>query len=211
MQAYGFDIAIDPMMLSCFRTEYMARKGLQNDYKYINNSEGIYQDTTGDAPEFIDLTTLKVKVDDKNISVDIALAHIPRMLIFDRADIADDGLEYEWSVSFDVDKDGTPANDVSISLSSYKFEGDKPSIGYLHRFTQHDANLWGTDSVSSLTSDIDISDAEIIENSTVSIKLNKSKHKVLSKITAKTPIRFSTYYNFGGAMKVCEDFYPDLT
>lgn len=210
IEAYGVDITIDPMMLSCFRPEYMALKGLKYDYMYVNNNEGIYQDTTGDAPEFIDLTTLKVKVDDKNIVVDIVLAHIPRMLIFDRADIANDDLEYEWSVSFDVDKDGTPANDISIALSSYKFEGDKPSIGYLHRFTQHDVGLWGSSSVSSLTTDIEISNAEIINNSIISINLSKSKHKALNTITAKTPIRFSTYYNFGGAMRVCEDFYPDL-
>ncbi len=209
IEAYGFDIAIDPMMLSCFKAEYMARKGIKYDYKYANNSQGIYQDAAGDAPEFIDLTKLKVNVDDKNIVVDISLAHIPRMLIYDRADVANDNLEYEWSVSFDVDNDGTPDNDISISLSSYKFEGDTPSIGYLLQFIQRDVWLWGSESVINLTSNIDISEAKIFDVSTISIQLKKSEHKALKMITAKTPIRFSTYYNFG-ARKICEDFYPVL-
>lgn len=113
---------------------------LTSDYgvKLYLNNEGIYQDAAGDAFEFIDLTKLKITVDDEKIAVYISLTYIPHLLVFDWADITDDILEYEWSVSFDVNGDGTPANDISFSLSPYKFARDKVSIDGILSFTQHE-------------------------------------------------------------------------
>jgi hypothetical protein len=196
VQAHGFNI--DPIFV-CLTSEYP--EGTDRKYSYAQNSKGNYQDVPGDALEFIDLSKLKVTIDDDIITIKMSLTHIPDFLIYDRADIPDNAPEYEWAVFFDVDGDGTPANDISISISSFKFKRDKVGISRMTDFTQYDVWLSG----SSLTSEIDVS---IVDRSTLSLIVRKSSHKALARITAKTPIRFSTLYNYGGG--VCEDFYPDI-
>jgi hypothetical protein len=178
---------------------------LDSKYIYIESGAGTYVDNSGDALEFIDLTRLDVAVDSDRISLKISLAHIPEWLVFDRADVSDRAVEYSWAVYFDVDGDGTTANDIAIAVSSFKFKGDEVSIGRLAGFTQRNVWQFGSERSTSLSNDIDVS---LADRSTVVMEVSKDRHEALSRITEKTPIRFSTLFNFGDG--VCEDFYPDI-
>ena len=201
-RAYGF--GFDDSMFICLSGNHL--ETVDQKYSYAQNSKGSFQDVTGDALEFIDLSKIKVAINDGKIFIEISLTHIPDLLIYDRADISDNDTEYEWAIFFDIDEDNTPANDISISLSSFKFKGEKVSIGNLKNFTQH--NVWLFDSDGSSTSLTDRIEVSVVDRSTFSLFVNKGSHKALEKITAETPVRFSTLYNFGGG--VCEDFYPDI-
>lgn len=201
-QAYG--IGLNDSMLICLSSSHL--KTIGQKYSYAQNSKGSYQDVTGDTLEFIDLSKMEVAIDDSKISIEISLTHIPDMLIYDRADISDNDIEYEWAIFFDIDEDNTPANDISISLSSFKFKGEKVSIGNVKNFTQRNVWLFGSDgSSTSLTDRIDVT---VVDRTTFSLIVGKGSHKASEKITEQTPVRFSTLYNFGRG--VCEDFYPDI-
>ena len=200
-QAYGGLWSSSPG-LSCFENAYNDPGNKNNPIKYAWNSEGVYQDAEGDAIfEFVDLTNLKVLVDDEQIAVTISLTYIPNVLIFNHANLPDDELEYEWSVYFD--HDGTATNEISMSITSYKEKG-KEMPGSILSKTQHDIWLLNAEDGEVVSFNVD---ATMVDKSTLSLIVRKSEHEALRKITAKTPVRFSASYNFAG--KVCEDIYPD--
>ena len=200
-QAYG-GLWSSSSALSCFENSYNDPGNKSNPIKYAWNSEGVYQDAEGDAIfEFVDLTSLKVTVDDEQIAVTISLTYIPNVLIFNRANVPDDELEYEWSVYFDLD--GKATNEIAMSITSYKEQG-KETPGSILSKTQHDVWLLKDEGGESVSFNVA---ATMVDKSTLSLIVHKSEHEALKKITAKTPVRFSASYNFAG--KVCEDIYPD--
>jgi hypothetical protein len=185
-------------LMSCFENSDKDQPA-----KYIWNSEGIYQDVEGDAVfEFVDLTKLKVAIDDEKISINISLSHIPYMLIFNHTDVPASEVEYEWAVYFAID--GTSTNEISISMNSFKIEDSRESLGSILINTQRDVWLVDTEGGKNVSSNVV---ATGIDRTTFSLSVNKNEHEALKKITTKTPVRFSAEYNFAG--KVCKDFFPD--
>jgi|GEM_PF-5105519 len=198
--AYGF-VNLDPGV-NCFENSYNNPNGKNIPVKYAWNKEGEYQDVEGDALfEFIDLTRLKVVIDDNKVAINISLNHIPNVLIFNHANLSNDVLEYEWAVYFNVG--GTPGNEISLSISSYKVDR-KESLGSILGETQHD--LWLLDAEQGKNVRVNV-ETTLLDKSTLSLVVRKKDHEALRKITAKTPVRFSAEYNFAG--KVCKDTYPD--
>ena len=203
--SYGF---INSPGLTCFVNPINDSKGGSVKYKYAWDSEGNYQDVEGDSLfEFVDLTKLKVSVDDDKISIGISLSHIPKMLIFNLVNTPDNAIEYEWVVHFDVDNDGTDVNNISVSISSFKDKRNNrvETYGSIINETQQDIWLWRAEGAKTVSSKVKFS---IIDKSTLILTINKREHQSLTKITSKTPVRFSALYNWAG--KVCEDTYPDI-
>ena len=217
-----------PFTHLCFADPFVANSKLfknyetdQQSFKYTNRADGKYRDKTGDGFEFMDLETMNISVSDEIIEADLTFVHIPNVLIYDRENVPDQELEYAWEVSFDVDGDGTPENDITLSISHYHFrekydyasktksKKTEESLGIPGIFTQHD--VWLTlKKDKDLHSNTLVTFLEIDRTGPATLKLSvkKSAHKNLENITSKTPVRFHTAYNWGG--KLCRDIYPEL-
>lgn len=191
-------------LMACFENNDKSLSENNNSFIYTWNNEGQYQDVEGDALfEFVDLTKLKVAIDNNKISINISLSHIPYVFIFDHANVPADELEYEWAVYFDID--ASSDDEISISMSSYKNQDREETLGNMLHKTQKDVWLWVAEGGTSLSSNIV---ADEVDRTTFSLTIDKNEHEALRKITTKTPVRFSAAYNFSG--KLCEDFFPDI-
>ena len=194
-----------------FNTTKLPHKPAQSVpvYKYAQYKNEGFKDHEGDAFEFIDLTNLKLIIDEKQIKAILSLAHLPKVLIYNRSGTPKDALEYGWSVSFDVDGDGTPDNDITIALSHYldPRKKNQERFGSPLAFTQRD--VWqtfkkGNDYGSkSLISDLKITRPD---QSTLVMTISKSAHAALQNITLETPVRFEASFNFNG--NICTDVFP---
>ena len=178
-------------------------------FKYAHNKIGVFKDIKGDAFEFIDLTDLKLSIDKTQIRANLSLAHLPNILIYNRPGTPTDALEYGWSISFDVDGDGTPDNDITIAISHYPDprKNNQERFGGPLAFTQRD--VWqsfkkGNDYGSkSLISDFKVARPT---QSALLFTINKSAHPALQNITRETPVRFEASFNFNG--NICIDVFP---
>ena len=148
-------------------------------------------------------------IDAKKISAELTLAHLPDVLIYNRSGTPKDALEYGWSISFDVDGDGTPDNDITIAISHYPDPRKKNQerFGGPLTFTQRD--VWqsfkkGDDYGSkSLISHLKVSRPK---QSILEFTVSKSAHTALQNITRETPVRFEASFNFNG--NICTDVFP---
>lgn len=165
-----------------------------------------YSDYEGDAAfSIIDLGNLSVTINNCEVKAKISLLNAPVNLVYNSANISDNSLEYLWEVKFDVDGDGTAANDIQLSISHFKPSGSTEAQGNVPEFTQ--SNLWlvssdglsGTDAGPISTS---------LSGSTLTLVVSVSENPALLNITKDTPVQFETYYNSSGT--VYNDRYPDV-
>ena len=112
-------------------------------------------------------------------------------LTFNHSALGDGYLEYEWSVSFDVDNDGT--DDYSLAVLHFKFGGSTETTGLISDYTQE--NLWKNTGTSwiSLTNAILTLDA-IADTFTI-----EATHAEVSTITSSADKHVGAFMNDGSA------------
>ena len=160
-----------------------------------------YSDIEGDVIfDFVDITEVKLVSDDHNIYVQISLSDIPDELSYNAESVSDNALEYEWSISFDVDRNEEISNNIEMSVSRFHPGFGKPKKGGLLDFTQK--NVWIVSESTSGSAGAFASAS--IQGNHLIIAAPKSE---VPDVTIDTPFTVSTYYNFEGALY--KDIYPD--
>jgi len=162
-------------------------------------------DASGDADfAFIDVETVSVTFSDTHIEVSIQLLDIPDEFVYDASYIAADFLEYDWTVAFDVDFDGSLANDLLLSVSNFKFEGEQQRRAEMLAFTQK--SIWRMNETGSGASWIGNLPAEVNGN-TLTITVAKDDYEELSAISNTVPFLYEGFYATSGG--VYKDLLPD--
>lgn len=165
----------------------------------------VCSDHSGDADfSFIDINEVTIAIENSTIVVEIKLLDIPEYLTYSSANVPEDYLEYSWGITFDVDKDNLPSNDIEFSVSYFKHLSDYDLQGSLLDFTQHD--IWQFDN-KGVEANV-IGPALVTQNNvTLTFTVAKNLHASLENINKTTPFRVFAYYNAAGTMY--EDRFPD--
>lgn len=164
-----------------------------------------FSDAEGDAAfSFIDLGNLSVTVNDCEIKAEISLLNAPVDLIYNSVNVSDNSSEYQWEVQFDIDGDGTAANDITLAATHFKFPDSTEAQGNVPNFTQN--NLWLISS-DGMSGSYEGPISAILTGATLTLLVNISENPALSNILNTTPIRFEAYYNSSGTRYT--DIYPD--
>ncbi|WP_300426158.1 hypothetical protein [uncultured Thalassolituus sp.] len=162
-------------------------------------------DVSGDAAfAFIDVELVSVTFSDTHIEVSIQLLNIPEEFVYDASNLSANSLEYDWAVSFDVDFDGSLANDLVLSVSNFKFEEEQQKRAEMLAFTQN--NIWRMNEMGSGASMIGNLSAEVNGNS-LTITVAKDDYEELSAISNTVPFLYEGYYATSGS--VYRDLLPD--
>lgn len=112
-------------------------------------------------------------------------------LTFNHSALGDNFLEYEWSVSFDVDNDGT--DDYKLAVSHFKFGGSTETIGLISDNAQRD--LWKKTGTNWTT----------LTNAILNIDANadtftiEATHAEVSNITSSADKLVKAFMNDGSA------------
>jgi len=137
------------------------------------------------------------------IIVSMTMAQLPSVISVNNPDTSLGGVEYRWSVSFDVDNSmSVNAGDLRFSLSWYVEDGAQPADMPL---TDLNANLWELNDQGGSVSLTPIS-INVIGN-TIEFVVNRDSHSSLGKIVQGTQVYFDTYYFLPGTGSHY-DYYP---
>ena len=179
-----------------------------NDDGSSDPCQGIYcdlEDVSGDAAfAFIDIGKVGARFTDTEIIIEINILDIPASLTYNSVNLPDNYLEYSWKIDFDVDNDGTSANDIRLAMSHFKFPGSIQSTGDILDFTQK--NVWLADDVGtaySLKGSISVTK----DNSKLTFSVLRSEHPKLQNVDKTTPVKFEAFYK--SSSESYRDIYPD--
>lgn len=141
-----------------------------------------------EVPHFIKITNGHTTFVDSTIICELSLKNLPERMRFNNRELLVNAKEYEWSVYFDNDNNGS--YDISFSVANWKHEAETESTGELLNYTQ--SNIWkinkdGGSSVGDL-------DAKLQGNKIILSTLNRNE---LKEITPGSKIKYQTYYNDG--------------
>lgn len=153
---------------------------------------GEFSDVANDSEkEFIDITSAKVSIDDKKISIEITLRSVPS-LSFNQPSVNKDVLEYEWGVEFDVDGDNVA--DYKLSRSYFKGNGNLAVVNIL---SYGQTNIWKNNYYL-------VEASSNLSNNTLLLSVDKSKISELNKITNASRVKIRAFYTDG--IKQYSDF-----
>lgn len=157
---------------------------------------GEFSDIANDSEkEFVDITSAKVSIDDKKISIEITLRNLPS-LSFNQPSVNKDVLEYEWGVEFDVDGDNVA--DYTLSRSYFKGNGNLAVVNIL---SYGQTNIWKNSSTNSYYL---VEASSNLSNNTLLLSVDKSKNSELNKITNASRVKIRAFYTDG--IKQYSDF-----
>ncbi|RZN33951.1 MAG: hypothetical protein EFT35_09995 [Methanophagales archaeon ANME-1-THS] len=180
----------------------------------------IIDDSVGDVPyDFIDLTQGTISANDSSLLVKINLTNIPDQLLFDKTNVTNNTVEYEWSLYIDMDSNpftGSPykpfsgagptvGTEYAISCMHFKNPGNIPHYDSLIHGTQHNVweynsttNGWRSNQSFSVNAsvDFDSNTLTMIATPLSSTMLNSSRFYLV------------TGYNTGGQSFKCDWAYP---
>lgn len=159
-----------------------------NEFKNIPQN-GEFSDIANDSEkEFVDITSAKVNIDDKKISIEVTLRNLPS-LSFNQPSVVKEGLEYEWGVEFDVDNDNVA--DYALSRSYFKGNGNLAVVNIL---SYGQTNIWKKSSTENYYL---VEASSNLKNNTLILSVDKSKNSELNKITNASRVKISTFYTDG--------------
>lgn len=139
---------------------------------------------------FIDIVLAVLSLSDAEVSFDLELAGMPALLPRDEA--PSDLLEYGWSAQFDVDGDGTSANDLSIGHSYYS-SGD-PDTGSFGEFGQTDVWLHRPAGGAERVADARLE----VDGANLTVTAQRQDYEGLEAIDGSMSVRFwTTHYSDG--------------
>ena len=147
-------------------------------------------DPKGDTQyPFVDLLGASVSKDGEGLIVRMDLAKFSEQLTFCQKDVPENNMEYQWSVMFDIEGDGT--DDYSIELSNFKppesdpIKGDPLDVAQL--------TIWELNNQGGQASNV------LFHGGRVGNKLifDVPMCDFVASIGPKTQIRFVTYYTNG--------------
>jgi hypothetical protein len=164
-------------------------------------------DARGDAGEsdpdarfaFADLVRASVIKTEKYLTVRMQLAGLPEMMTFNQSGVDDNQMEYQWTVLFDLDGNGT--DDYSIDVIHFKEPGSGPVRGRL--FENSQAGLWKVRAGGAEQVDVSV----LGKKQGNEIVLEVPFCPFVSQIRKATRIRCSTYHTNGNNR--AGDFLPD--
>ena len=175
-------------------------------YTFTKIGDGTFLDEPGDVSQaFLDLDSLTVQLTADTIKVSLGLAHIPDRLIFNQEALEIKTLNYEWSVTFDIDNSRSITDgDLFLSISHFKFRKELRASDILG-ITQK--NLWIFEKGGNNAVNIGDLSHTHIKNNTILISVSKDLHASLEKIDESTNIHFRSIYKDG--RQHYRDIYPN--
>ena len=141
-----------------------------------------------------------------NVVAAIELDQLPNNVTYNRATTPDGYVEFNWSITFDINGDGTiNQGDVTLRLMHFKQPGSLETTGPISDF---DAQLW---LYTSNTQFISVASAtKRISGNTITLTIDKSAHPSLSQITETTLVYFKTSIRDDITQLPKYDYFPDL-
>jgi hypothetical protein len=156
-------------------------------------SDGIFINPQTDSIDaFVSINKAVVSITDTIISVIFTMGNLPTNLVFNHTTLAENAVEYEWSMYIDIDDNGQ--FDYSLSTFHFKFPGKSQNTGAITNNSQ--TNVWKADTVGGSASTICNASCCVIGNN-ITLLVPKSAHADLVKITNAAKVRFRAYYDFG--------------
>jgi hypothetical protein len=157
-------------------------------------------DAKGDATHpFVDLTGASASRDEDGLVVRMRLASLPERLPFCQRAVPDSAMEYQWSVLFDVDGDGS--DEYSIDLVEFKPPASKPVTGDPLEMAQ--LTIWKLTAGGGESSGIPFQCARNAKELVFDIPMCS----LVSSMGPETRIHFETFYTDGRAQD--SDRLPD--
>jgi hypothetical protein len=151
-----------------------------------------FRDTAGDVEnKLVDLTSAEVELFEGSAVFSVAYAAFPDKIMFNSPDLQSENLEYSWSVEIDIEGDG--ADDYSVSIDWFKSQESNPFVASVMEYVQK--GVWKIRAdIVELT---DIPVAVDKQGNTLIFKLDLTSGHPLSRLSERSKLSFSGYYNNG--------------
>ena len=151
-----------------------------------------FQDRTGDVKNLlVDLTSAEVELSNGSAVFSVNYAAFPDRIMFNSPDLHNENLEYSWSVEIDIEGDGT--DDYSVSIDWFKLQGSKPFEAPVMEYVQK--GVWKIRADIVELTDIPVEVDK--QGNTLIFKLDLTSGPELSKLSERSKLSFSGYYNNG--------------
>ncbi len=151
-----------------------------------------FQDRKGDVKNrLVDLTSAEAEFFDGLAVFSVDYAAFPDKIMFNSPDLNNESLEYSWSVEIHIEGDGT--DDYSVSIDWFKSQGSKPFEAPVMEYVQKGVWKIRADIVELTDIPVEIDK----QGNTLIFKLDLSSGPPLSKLSEKSKLSFSGYYNNG--------------
>lgn len=149
------------------------------------------EDDLGEVPfGFIDIARATVTLSDDAVSFEMVLSDMPSTLA--RNEATSNRMEYGWSADFDVDGDGTAAND--IGLSHLSFAMGEPESEAFGTFGQTNVWLNAASGGGNVVGQASLA----VDGPTLAVTARRDAYEGLASIDEATPVRFWTTHHADG-------------
>ena len=151
-----------------------------------------FQDRTGDVEnKLVDLSSARAELYDRSAVFFVEYASFPDRVMFNSPDLQLENLEYSWSVEIDIEGDGI--DDYSVSIDWFKSQSAKPFVASVMEYGQK--GVWKISADIVELTDIPVEVDK--QGDTLIFILDHPSGSMLSKMSERSRLSFSGYYNNG--------------